>query len=378
MRGALTGITVLDLSKLLPGPYCSMLMADLGARVIKVEPPGGDPARELDGMFDAVNRGKESICLDLKTQEGRDVVHGLAARADVVLEGFRPGVAARLHADYPTLCAINRRLVYCSISGYGQSGPYRDKPGHDYNYIGMAGMLGLDGAPERLPLRPGIPVADLAGAMFAFSSIMAALLDRERTGRGQYLDVALVDAVLSFVGTRLGPLMRGTGMPSAGTLTPGNRPYRCADGKYLTTGVIEEHFWQKLFEAMGRPQLARDRRFIGAESRKRNRQDLDAQLEAAFLELPRAAWLERLEAHDVPCGPVNTPSDLLTDPHFQARVSFGQAGGLLLVAYPVLLSETPARIGAPPPALGEHTAAILAELTASGQPLRPRPTGDGL
>jgi alpha-methylacyl-CoA racemase len=312
----LAGIRVLDFSRLLPGPWCSLLLADLGAEVIKVETPlAGDYARiapaELGfgGLFEALNRGKRSIAVNYRLPRGREIVLRLAARADVFLEASMPGQLARRGLGEAAIRAVNPRIVYCSLSGYGQEGPYRNRPGHDLDYLAIGGLLALFGPAGARPVPPGLQVADMAGGTLAALEILAALFRRERTGEGTVLDVAILDAVATW----LGPL--GAGATSAGVVPgplagafPCYAVYPAADGAFLALGALEPQFWVAFCRAVDREDLV-PRQY-----------DPTAMPEVAAImaSRPRATWLEDL-GDDTCVAPVNTPGEAHRDPHLRAR-----------------------------------------------------------
>jgi crotonobetainyl-CoA:carnitine CoA-transferase CaiB-like acyl-CoA transferase len=361
----LAGLRVVDLSELLPGPYATSLLADLGAEVVKVERPGGDNARAIaPDMVEALNRGKRSICIDLKTEPGRAVLNQLAQRSDVLVEGFRPGVTRRLGVDYDSLRRLNPRLVYASLSGYGASGPQSLRPGHDLNYLSAAGVVGLSqrgGAPTH---DVNIPVADIAGSMFAVVSILAALAQRGRDGRGQFLDVAIADAALHWTTPRLGPWLaaRGRGTAAAAGLPrqPAYGVYRTADGRYLSIGAIEDNFFARLVAALGLVALQ-----VPALARHHDRVPHAARIDAAIAEClatePLAHWAALFDAADIPYAPVHNLDEALADPHYRARGMVDEVEGQPHLRFPVPLRDLPAQRGKAP-GLGEHTQAILAEL----------------
>jgi crotonobetainyl-CoA:carnitine CoA-transferase CaiB-like acyl-CoA transferase len=373
---ALDDLVVVDLSLMMPGQYCGMILADLGARVVKVERPGtGDFSRSaLVGTFEAVNRNKRALTLDLKQPPAQEALHRLVANADVFLEGFRPGVAARLAADYETLRHVNPRLVYCSISGYGQTGPYRDRTGHDPNYLAVAGVLGLAGDPDGPPQGVvGASMADLSGAFFAAISVLAALRARDRHGIGQYIDMSLTDASYALMASRLVEYLLN-GQPSKSELMsrPGIGAFETSDGRYLTVAGVEDHFWAALARLIGRAEWIDDPRFATTRERRKagHGREIRAALSAAFRTRPRDAWLRDLETAGVPCAPVNSLAEAAEDVHARAReivqwVAHPTLGQVPQVRFPGLLSETPATIRSRPPLLGEHTDAILAELDYS-------------
>jgi crotonobetainyl-CoA:carnitine CoA-transferase CaiB-like acyl-CoA transferase len=363
----LAGIRVLDLSRLLPGPWCSLLLADLGAEVIKVETPlAGDYARiapaELGfgGVFRAVNRGKRSIAVNYRLPRGREIVLRLAATADVFLEASRPGQLARHGLGEAAVRAANPRIVYCSLSGYGQDGPYRDRPGHDLDYLAVGGLLALLGPSGARPVPPGLQVADLAGGTLAALEILAALFRRERTGEGAVLDVAILDAIVGW----LGPL--GAGVATAGVVPgplSGRYPcygvYPAADGAFLAVGALEPPFWVAFCRAIGREDLV-PRQFDPFAI---------ADVEAILAGRPRAEWLAAFD-DDACVAPVNTPSEAHRDPHLRARGLVAGTGDALHMVSP--LRAAAGRDGSggvgggaeghdrPAPGLGDDTLGVLA------------------
>lgn len=371
------GVRVLDLSWLLPGPFMTMLMADLGADVIKVERPGsGDYMRSLyPEVFEVANRNKRSITLDLKAEEGQRVLHRLVQSADVFVEGFRPGVTARLRADYETLSAINPGLVYVSLSGYGQDGPYRDRPGHDVSYVGVGGgmVAPLD---IRFPEARGasLPVADLASGMFGALSAVEALRQRERTGSGQYLDVAITDCVANWSNIRLANTLWNDA-PPVFRLSATSRAYLAADGLSLSLSVTEDEFWLKLCEALGFDDWASDARLATGPGRLEHAHEILERLESTFLQRPRGEWLDLFDRHDVPCGPVHDAAGVVADPHLNARGLIWQRSDHTgvqrrVVGYPVRMSRTPTSWRHMPPSLGGDTDAVLEEAGYDGDSVR--------
>jgi crotonobetainyl-CoA:carnitine CoA-transferase CaiB-like acyl-CoA transferase len=315
--GALDGITVLDLTQQLPGPYATLLLAGLGARVIKVEPPSGDIGREIDPpMFDIVNAGKESIVLDLKRESGRAHLHRLARQSDAFVEGFRPGVAARLAADYASISVLCPGIVYCSISGFGSAGPYVDVPGHDLNYLGVAG------AADAMPLgaqdgahQIGIPMVDLATGTMAALSIVAALHQRATTGEGAMLDVAMLDSAV-FWGSVKAPLRDGGSEPAYAVVA-------AADGLRLSFAVLEDKFWRSLCDALGWTEWREDPAFATHHARRQRGPEVRARLVATIATQPREEWLRALWAADVPVAPVHERPLAAGDPQVAARGLFG-------------------------------------------------------
>jgi alpha-methylacyl-CoA racemase len=356
---------VLDLSLLLPGPYGSRILADFGAEVIKIERPGGGdwmravPPLTPDGeglLFRALNRGKKSLTLNLKTEAGREILLRLAGTADVLLEGFRPGVMERLGVGYETLSAANPRLVYCALSGYGPTGAYRDRAGHDLNYVGLAGLLDLTGERNGPPSIPGVPISDLAGGLWAAVGILAALLERERTGRGQRVDASLLGAALSFMPLALAqtaggsPPARGQADLFAGAVC--YHVYAAADG-YVTLAADEPKFWTAFCRAVGREDLLGEQLAPAVPG-----EPAYEALCALFRTRTREEWSALLAGVDACCEPVHTLAEALESAPVRALGMLGEHGLLP----PVQLSAHADLHPAPAPALGQHTGELLAEL----------------
>ncbi len=378
MPGLLGGIRVLDVSRVLTGPYCSMMLADQGADVVKIEVPGrGDDTRHWgppfhegeSAYFLCVNRNKKSITLNLKSEEAREVIRKLAARSDVFLENFSPGVADRLGLGYEALRAVNPRIVYCSISGFGQDGPYRDWPAYDLVLQGMGGLQGITGEPGRPPVRIGVAVADIAGGMFAAFAIAAALAHRERTGKGEYLDVSLFDSQLAWL-TYMSAYYFATGKDPdrAGSRHPQIVPYQAfetADG-FINVSAGNDDIFRRLCEAIGHPEWARDPRFLTNPKRVENRETLEPMLEGSFAERPAGEWIRVLRDHNVPAGPVYRISELVKDPHVLTRGSVlsldHPSAGLLRQFGPPFRPREARGSHTPPPLLGEHTDEVLTSL----------------
>jgi len=362
----LEGIRVVDLTALLPGPFCSMILCDLGAEVIKIERPGGgDPGRAMiPALFSTVNRGKKSLTLNLKQEGAREALKKLIEKSDVFLEGFRPGVVDRLGFGYEKVRAINPRLVYCSISGYGQSGPYRDVPGHDVNYLGMAGTLYFSGEPQGPPAASGgVQIADLCSSMYAAVAIIASLRGRDKSGAGDYLDVSMTDCALAWAGPRISefyglgcpPKERYMGRGAYGV-------YEAGDGKYFTLGCVEEHFWQSLCRLLGLEEMAKNEEYGSWLRRNARADEIDPVLKKIFLTRRRDEWLDLMLKEDIPCSPVNAPQDLEKNSHLAARGLISQAEGHPLIAFPVKFNRLQMKSKGPLPELGEHTEEILSGL----------------
>lgn len=367
----LEGTRILDLSRLLPGPYATLLLADLGAEVIKIEEPGiGDPLRAMPPLvegwsyrFAMLNRNKKSAAINLKTQGGRELFLRMAQRADAILETFRPGVMERLGLDYNSLRAANPKIIYCSLSGYGQKGPYRERVGHDLNYIGLAGLLSLTGKVK--PEIPGAPVADLAGAMFAALTMLAALQRRAHTGTGAYLDLAMTDTVFSWLTIHLAELF-GTGVAPTptGSVLLGAFPcyaiYETADGHQLTVGALEPKFWQSLCIALGRSH------YTPHQFNSEIRDEIFRDLQGIFKTKTRESWLEFFSGDKVPVAPVNNLPEAVADPQILHRglVESVNLSGVEFkqVAYPAHFEGARERPHQPPPRLGQNTREVLREL----------------
>jgi alpha-methylacyl-CoA racemase len=368
---ALHGIRILDLSRLLPGPFLTMMLADLGADVIKIEDPQlGDYLRQIppkkggvSGRYLAVNRGKRSIVLDLKASAGRDALLRMAGHADVVVESFRPGVMDKLGVGYAALATANPRIVMCSISGFGQTGPYVDRAGHDLGYIALAGVLAMGGPAAGAPMMPGVQIADLAGgALWGATGILAALLGRHRTGRGTHLDISMTEGALALVSAELGNLDSGThptrGVESLNGGLACYGIYRTRDDRYLAVGALEPKFWIALNNAIGRPPSVAELISPPADQAR-----VRAELAAIFATRTCAEWNAALAHHDC-CVEVVTELDELPDhPLHRAREVFFTIDGGPGVG-PVQQVRTPLgtpRAPRPPPRQGEHTRDVLAE-----------------
>jgi formyl-CoA transferase len=373
---ALEGIRVLDVTQVMAGPYCAMMLADLGASVVKVEPPAGDSTRQMPGAagtdspaFNAVNRGKRSIVLNLKAAGGRDVFARLAKASDIVIENYRPGVMTSLGLDYAALSAVNPRLIYASISGYGQTGPQRGKGGFDLIAQGIAGIMSITGEPGGPPVKAGIPVTDLGAGLFALVGILAALQHRHRTGAGQQIDTSLVDAGVALSVWEATEYFAGIGVPAAlGSAHRMNAPYqaiRCADG-YITLGAANERLFRRLCEVLGHAEWSDEAEFAGNASRVKNRAALAARIESITVTQPRAYWLALLDRSDIPCGPINDYAQVFSDPQVLAREMVVQTdhpalGPMRTLGSPIKMSATPPDPSRRAPQLGEHTKEVLAE-----------------
>ncbi|PYM39196.1 MAG: formyl-CoA transferase [Candidatus Rokuibacteriota bacterium] len=375
---ALDGLRVLDLTSQLSGPYCAMLLGDLGADVIKLERPGvGDDARAVSpkisgesAAFMTYNRNKRSVTLDLKAAAGRTIALALAARVDVVLENFRPGATARLGLGYDHVRAINPRVIYCSISGFGQTGPYRERGGFDRIAQGMSGFMSISGDLDGPPLPLPIPIADIGTGMFATIGILAALAARSRTGRGQHVDTSLLETPIAWSIYEASSYFATGEVPER--LGPGHRasaPYQAFRTKdsWINLGGGSPGFWPKICALLGVPELVDDPRFRTPGDRVRHRKELEALLQPRFEKETTATWLDRFEAEGVPAGPILTYDQVFADPQVAHRemavpVDHPVAGRTRVLGIPIKLSDTPARIRRPAPTLGQHTDEVLGEL----------------
>lgn len=363
-QGVLRGFTVLDLSRLFPGPYCSMLLADHGARVIAVE-----DVRAGDFFVSQVYRNKEHICLDLKSDAGLRVFRQLAARSDVILEGFRPGVARRLGVDYHSVCSINPEVIYCSLTGYGQSGPGSEQAGHDVNYLAASGVLELLGEADRPPSIPGVQFADLVGGLNAALGIILALLEKRRTGQGQYMDISIADCSLALL-----PLVQHLQEKTGQRLHRGDNLlshryacyniYETSDQRYLALGALEGKFWERLCRHLGLQE------YIPLQYSEQRRQEIIQALRRIFRQKDLAKWQQELRDLDICLTPARTLQEALQDPLFQARGMVlqdqGQESGKAL-GVQVKLQATPGGLHSSPPGFGQDTRAVLQELGYTAQ-----------
>ena len=381
---ALAGLRVLELTQVMAGPFCGQVLADMGADVVKVEPPAGDSTRRSLGFtmrgddtaaFLAVNRNKRSLVLDLKDPAHQEVLGRLAEGADVLLENYRPGVAARLGADWETLSARNPRLIYASVSGFGQTGPYAQRPGYDLIAQGLSGVMSVTGEPGGDPVKCGIPIGDLSAGLFCAVGILSAVHARERTGRGQRIDTSLFEGALALSIWETAELWATGRVPaplgSAHRLTAPYQALRTADG-HVTVGGNNQRLWERLCEAVGRPDLIDDARFATNADRMARRAELEAELESALTAHGTDEWVARLGAAGVPCGPIHDYAQVFADEHTQARAMEVQVehpveGAMSALGIPVKLSDTPGSVRRAAPLLGEHTAEVLAEAGLSAE-----------
>jgi crotonobetainyl-CoA:carnitine CoA-transferase CaiB-like acyl-CoA transferase len=351
-----------------------MILGDLGADVIKVEEPGvGDYARsappfieDTGAAFLMLNRNKRSITLDLKTPEAQQVVYKLAGRSDVLVESFRPGVTERLGVGYPTISKINERIIYCSISGYGQTGPYRDLVGHDLTYTAYSGAIGATGPKGGAPVIPAIQVADIQGGMYATIATLAALYRRAKTGKGELIDISLTDAAVASMIMPLSFHFAGESTQRGDSFLSGRAPfynvYQTADRKFISIAALEPKFWVELCNMLGLEKY-QDKQLASEQEAQQIREDLAA----LFRQKSRDEWVKILNEREIPCGPVYDVGEALADPHVRSREMIFQMetkafGKLNQLATPIRMSHSPLSVRTPPPKLGEHTLQILQEL----------------
>ncbi|MGK2285921.1 CaiB/BaiF CoA transferase family protein [Pedomonas sp. V897] len=386
VAGALAGIRVLDLSRVLAGPWAGQIFADLGADVIKVERPGagddtrgwgppflkdkdGNPTRE-SAYYLCANRGKRSLALDITRPEGQEIVRRLAARSDVVLENFKTGGLAKYGLDYESLRTINPRLIYCSITGFGQTGPNAGRPGYDFLIQGMAGLMSVTGTPESGPTKVGVAVTDLTTGLYSVIAILAALQARHRTGEGQHIDMALFDVQLGWMANQATNYLVGGIVPGLmGNAHPNIVPYQdfpTQDGRIIVAVGNDEQF-RRFAAILGRSEWGQDERFADNRARVANRAELVALIEAELRRAPSAHWLAALDKAGIPCGAVQSVAQAFESEQARARgltvaLEHPLAGTVKTVANPIKLSGTPIEYGSAPPMVGQHSRAVLTEL----------------
>lgn len=377
-RPPLHAVRVLDFTRVVAGPYCTLMLADLGAEVAKIEQPdGGDELRWVtryrgrgpddEDYFYACNRSKKSVVLNLKQPAGRAAVQALAQRADVVVENFAPGTAERLGVAWEQLHPLNPRLVYCSLSGFGQSGPYRDRLALDPIIQALSGVMSVTGSPDGEPMAVGAPVADVIAGMFAAYAIVGALYSVQRDGQGRFIDVSMLDSMIAVLGPRMGEtLQAGVSPPKLGNENPMRVPanaYRAADGRYVDVIVQNDRYWAPFCRALEREEWIEDPRFSTMPSRVRHRAELNALVAARFAERPAREWIERLAAERVPAAQVNDYAQALSDPQVEHRglihaLEHPRSKTIRVVGPPWIMTGTRATM-ASPPLLGQHTVEVL-------------------
>ena len=380
MPQALEDVKILDLSRILAMPYCSMMLGDLGAEIIRVERPGvGDETRhwgppwagELSAYYLCTNRNKKGITVDLKKKEGQEIVRRLAERSDVLLENFLPGDLARMNLGYEDIKALNPGIIYASVTGYGQNGPYRDQPGFDFILQAQGGLMSIIGEEEGPPMKVGVAIVDITAGLFACSAILAALHYREKTGQGQHVDLALLDAQVAWLANQASNYLVSGKVPRRlGNAHPNIVPYetfRAADGIYIALGVGNDNQWRKFCKLAGIESLADDPRYATNPKRVENRKKLVPLLQEVFLRKESGEWLRLLSQAEIPVGPINTIDRVFADPQVLARqmlveMEHPKVGKFKLVGSPLKLSQTPVQYRIPPPLLGEHTEEVLGNI----------------
>ena len=377
-RPPLAGLRVIDLTRVLAGPFCSMSLGDMGAEIIKVEEPGkGDDTRGWPPFaggeatyFMSVNRNKKSLTLNMKAPDGQAILRRLLAKADVVIENFRPGTMERLGFGYAALRKLNPRLIYCSISGFGESGPEASRPGYDLIVQGESGVMDLTGFPDGPPVKVGNSIGDLVSGMAAAQGVVLALLSRSKTGKGQKVEIGMLDVMASLLSYQAGLYWNAGGKPTRrGNQHPSIVPYEVfqAQDAYLTLGVANNSLWERMCPAIGREDLAQDPRFNSDANRVKHRDALIPALNAEFATRPVAEWLKRLDDAGVPAGRIKTVAEVCESEHLRARGMFvhakhPKAGSVTAMGVPIRLWDTPGVAEAPAPLLGQHTDEILTGL----------------
>jgi len=381
---ALKGVKILDLTQFLAGPYCTMVLSDFGAEVIKIEKfPDGDDSRRTrpyinnESMPSAMpNRNKKSLAINLKSEKGKEIFLKLAKEADIVIENFRPGVTKKLGIDYEAIYQINPGIIYCSISGFGQTGPYSRKGGFDIIAQGITGFMTMTGHPDSRPAKVGIAINDIAAGSAALYSILAAYIHKLQTGEGQYIDTSLVEAGLAWTVWEQGAYFGSGEVPTAtGTRHRRSTPYqayRTKDG-YVTVGAGTQRLWERFCQdVVGKPEWIQDARYVELKNRMENIDELERDIEEVFTEENTAYWVEKLDEAGIPGGPVYTYDQTLSDPHILARGMVADLkhpimGDIKTIGVPVKLSKTPMTIQSAAPWLGQHTTEILSGMNFSKQ-----------
>ncbi|NGM86911.1 CoA transferase [Parapusillimonas sp. SGNA-6] len=377
----LDGIRVLDVSQVMAGPFACMMLADMGADVIKVEPPTGDQTRGAMGFkmkgpdsmgFLNMNRNKRSVTLDLKSEEGREAFYALAKTADVIVENYRPGAVKRLGIDYESIKAINPKIVYVSISGFGQSGPWAHRPGFDLMAQAMSGIMSVTGYKGEKPVKAGVPVADIGCALFAVSGLLSAYIGAQKTGEGQHIDASLFDAAMAFSIWDMSEYW-GTGTPPTplGTSNKMSAPYQAVKARdgYFVMGATNQKLWTKLCELLGRPDLIDHPEFGTIPLRLKNREALIEELEREFAKRDSDDWIDAMLATGIPAGPILTYPEAFEGEHGTHRrmcmeIDHPIEGKVKNIGFPIKMLGTPQRVRRHPPLLGEHNEEVFAEIEA--------------
>ena len=380
MPQALADIKVLDLSRVLAMPYCSMMLGDLGAEIIRVERPGlGDETRhwgppwagELSAYYLCTNRNKKCITIDLKKKEGQEIIRRLAQQSDIFLENFLPGNLAEMNLGYEDIKALNPKIIYASVTGYGQNGPYRDFPGFDFIIQAQGGLMSVIGDSDGPPMKVGVAIVDITAGLFACSAILAALHYREQTGIGQHIDIALLDAQVAWLANQASNYLVSGKVPRRmGNAHPNIVPYetyQAKDGVYIALGVGNDNQWRKFCKLAKLEHLMNDPRYASNPKRVENRKELVSILQKIFLQKDSGEWIKLLTEAEIPSGPINTIDRVFGDPQVLARemlvrMEHPAIGPIKLVGSPMKLSETPVQYRIPPPLLGEHTEEILRDV----------------
>ncbi len=380
-------MTILDCTQIMAGPFCTMLLGDMGAQVIKVEKPlGGDDSRHLgqnfingeSAAFLLINRNKKSIVIDLRSDRGKDIFRRMAVKVDVVVENFRAGVMARLGLDYEALKKLNRSLIYCTISGFGSTGPYKDRGGFDLVAQGMSGIISVTGFPDSPPVKVGVPITDLNAGMYAAYGILNAYISRMKTGEGQLVDTSLLEAGIAYtVWESAEYFATGVSPSSLGSAHRLSAPYQAVKTKddYINVGAANQNNWEKLCQALNRKDLLNDPRFAKGPDRLKNRDELISILEEILTTKESSHWLKILEDYGVPSGPIYKMAGVYDDPHVKDRnmlveIDHPTVGKFKNIGIPVKLSQTPATIRHAPPLLGQHTDEVLASFGYSREEIK--------
>ena len=386
MAKALEGIKVLDLSRALAGPYCTMMLADMGAEVIKLEMPGrGDDSRSwgppfVEGesaYFMSINRNKKSITLNMKSDKSTEIIHKLIKQSDVLVENFRPGAMERLGLGYERVKEMNPRIIYCSISGFGQDGPYRMLPGFDQVLQGMGGLMSITGELGGPPIKVGVAIADISGGMFASNGILVALYNREKTGKGQMVDVSLLDSQVAWLTYRAGAYFASGEIPQPmGSGHPVIVPYQAFKAKdvFINIAVGNDQLWERFCKAVGLENVMNDPKFATNAKRVENREEIVKIISDLIVTRDGEEWLKIITDAGVPCGPIYTVDKIFADPQVLHRemvkeLDHPKAGKIKVTGIPIKLSDTPGEVETAPPVLGQHTQEVLTELGYSDQDL---------